>query len=136
MISTSEKKQKNILSGFYNLIGRFSSYIFIGLTLFLGLSLIKSVSDVRGVEKRISDKEREIEGIKNQQTELSKKLEMAKSQEFVESQLRNKLGLSKEGEIVVILPPEETLKKIAPKPPEETTLLPDPNWKKWMKLFF
>ena len=43
--------------------------------------------------------------------------------------------MAKEGEIVVILPDEHILRKLAPDREIEEEVLPDPNWKKWMKLF-
>ena len=43
--------------------------------------------------------------------------------------------MAKEGEIVVILPDPETVRKFAPSIYTEEEPLPDPNWKKWLKLF-
>ncbi|MDP3994252.1 MAG: hypothetical protein Q8P91_00270, partial [bacterium] len=59
----------------------------------------------------------------------------AKKQEYIEKQLRDKLGLSKEGETIVVLPDADTLRKLVPPIPGEEEILPDPNWKKWLKLF-
>jgi hypothetical protein len=68
--------------------------------------------------------------------ELGKRLAEVKSQDYIEKQLRDKLGLAKPGEIVVVMPDADTLRKLAPKPVEEEAVLPDPTWKKWLRLFF
>ena len=67
---------------------------------------------------------------------MEQRLAEVKGEEYIEKQLRDNLGLAKEGEIVVVLPDEEILRKIAPSVPEEEDILPDPTWKKWLKLFF
>ena len=54
-------------------------------------------------------------------------------EEFIEEQARNKLNLAKEGETIVILPPnvEELVGWREENGPEEL-----PNWQKWRNLFF
>ncbi len=91
--------------------------------------------NVKMVEKKIADKEKEVQKKRDEQAELQKKLEYSESHEFVEKQLRDKLGLAKSGEIVVVLPPPEVLRRIAPKRVEEEVVIPVPNWKKWINLF-
>lgn len=61
---------------------------------------------------------------------LTEKLQYVKSNEFVEKEAREKLGLVKEGEHIVIAPPppQNTLKD-GQKDAKE-------NWKKWWELFF
>ncbi len=69
--------------------------------------------------------------------ELAQELQTVKSEEFLEKGARDKLGLAKKGDIVLILPEESVLRSLSPR--EETSseeeFLPDPNWKKWLKLF-
>lgn len=76
-----------------------------------------------------------VEKLQKENEELQLKIEEAKKQEYIEKQLRDKLGLSKEGEIIVVLPDADTLRKLVPPIPEEEEILPDPNWKKWLKVF-
>ena len=102
----------------------------------LTLSLIRNISDIKRGQGEIEEGKAKVKELEKKREELKKKLEFVKSEEFVESQLRDKLGLSKEGEIVIVLPDDEILRKLAPKEEEEEEVLPDPNWKKWVKLFF
>lgn len=118
-----------------NSSGRLSTYIILGLLVFFSFSLFRNITNVKMVEKRIKDKEMEVEKVRQEQAKLERELENAKSEQFMEKQLRDKLGLAKEGEMVVVLPPPEVLRKFAPHYEEEKVMLPDPNWKKWMKLF-
>ena len=62
-------------------------------------------------------------------------MEKVQSDIYIEKQMRDKLGLAKEEEVVIIMPDEEILRKLAPTYPEEEQTLPDPNWKKWAQLF-
>lgn len=115
-----------------------SYYIYVGL--FLGflflLSLIRNISKIADAEKRISKAQERVEKLRKENEETERRLAEVKGEEYIEKQLRDKLGLAKEGEIVVVLPDEETLRKIAPGIAEEEDILPDPTWKKWLKLFY
>ncbi|MBI4153373.1 septum formation initiator family protein [Candidatus Woesebacteria bacterium] len=115
-----------------------SYYIYLGLLLglFFILSLARNVSKIAGAGKRIDKAESRVEKLRRENEEIKRKLAEVKGEEYIEKQLRDKLGLAKEGEIVVVLPDEEILRKIAPSVPEEEDVLPDPTWKKWLKLFF
>lgn len=117
------------------LFDKVSFYVLLGFLLLLCLSLVRNYQRVKSVDQQIRNKEEEVSQVQKEGEELAARLKVAQSPEFVESQLRNKLGMVKEGEIVVILPSDDVLRKIAPKLEEEEDILPDPNWKKWMKLF-
>lgn len=58
-----------------------------------------------------------------------------RTEEYIETELRQKLGLTRENEIVIILPEDEVVRRFAPNQELYTEELPDPNWKKWVKLF-
>lgn len=65
--------------------------------------------------------------------ELRKKLAEIQSSEFIEEQARDKLGLSKKGETVVIIP-EEKLKLVLGASQAAQVRLP--NWLGWLKVFW
>jgi hypothetical protein len=83
----------------------------------------------------IEEAQEQVDKLKEENQRLEEKIKEVRNIEFVEKQLRDKLGLAKEGEIVIVLPEDEVLRKLAPKIEEEEEVLPDPNWKKWMQLF-
>ena len=110
--------------------------VYVIISLLMLASLARNIIKVREAKERLKAKESNIEKIRLENEELSHKVDTFKSDEFVEKQLRDKLGLAKEGEMIVVLPDEETIKKFAPNDEKEEEILPDPNWKKWFKLFF
>ncbi len=110
----------------------------IGFTiLIIGISLIINLSrDILRLLKagdQIKLAEQKVEKLKKEQQEFLEKRQYYQSEEFIEEEARNKLGFSRPGETVVILPPNipQILGREEEKPAEEI-----PNWKKWFKLFF
>ena len=106
------------------------------ISILLAVSLVRNVVRINKVNQKIKEARLRVEKLKKENEELEARLESVKTEEFVEKQLRDKLGLAKEGETIVVLPDEEILRKLAPRHEEEEDVLPDPNWKKWLKLFF
>lgn len=117
-------------------LGRYTKYL--GLLLLLGLAVSLFRSYQRGIKTKAAiDKEKErIEELRRENAKLEGDLLRVKSAEYIEKQLREKLGLAKAGEIVLVLPDAETLKKLAPRLEEEEDVLPLPPWRQWMGLFF
>lgn len=115
-----------------------TSYIYLAvfLGLLLLLSFVRNIAKISDAQKRIEKAEGRVEKLRKENEEMERRLAEVKGEEYIERQLRDNLGLAKEGEIVVVLPDEEILRKIAPSVPEEEDILPDPTWKKWLKLFF
>src|SRR3989337_1746833 len=114
---------------------RFQKFLFYFLLLSLALSFYKNIGRVQEIKRMTKEKEEKVKALEEEEKDLEKKLEEVKSDDYIEKQIRDKLGLAKEGEIVVILPPPEVLRKFAPEDREEEEVLPDPNWKKWARLF-
>jgi len=127
-----KKEQK----GTKKIVDKLVTYVSLGVLILLSLSLLSSISRMKNVGLTIDKEKEKVNKLKKEQEDLKKSLEIANSQEYIEKQLRDKLGLAKEGEIVVILPDPEVVKKFAPRFEEEEEILSDPNWKKWIRLFF
>ncbi len=118
--------------------GKLKSYwrYFMIFVVFLALlSLIRNVLKVSRANKQIHDAQVKVEDLRLENENFKAEVEHLESEEFVEKQIRDKLGLAKEGEIIVVLPEDEILRKLAPRRIEEEQILPDPNWKKWIQLF-
>jgi len=114
---------------------KLSGYLLLFLAIIAAISLARSIIKIKQVNSKIIEKEEDVKKLSEENEELKRRLAIAKSSEFLEKQLRDKLGMSREGEIVLILPDDEILRKLAPKHVEEEETLPDPNWKKWAHLF-
>jgi cell division protein FtsB len=100
------------------------------------MGLVRNISKARRVHEEIREKQEKVDKLKTENEKFKKRLEEVTSDEYIEKQLRDSLGLAKEGETIVVLPDKETLKNLVPHIEEEEDVLPDPNWKRWVKLFF
>lgn len=107
------------------------------LFLLATLSIVRSIYGLLGKDDAIDEARARVEELKREQVELIELQKEVNSAEFVEREARNRLGLAKEGEVVVILPPEDVLKRLAPPIEElEEYFEEDPIWRRWTKMFF
>ena len=97
-------------------------------------SLSQTSKKIQKVNLEVTLREEELKKLKEEQSELKIKLEEITSQEYIEKQLRNELGLTKENEIVLVLPPDDILIKLLPVVEEEVLEI-KPNWQKWAEVF-
>lgn len=102
--------------------------IIVGLLLIVNLT--RSISRLVRSWEKLDQVKKETAMIEKKNEELRVKLQEVQSQEFIEKIARDKLGLAKVGETVVILP---SIEPEATKSATETNL---PNWQKWRRLFF
>lgn len=99
------------------------------VSLILVVSLTRSVFELSKKQDIVRRSQDELARLERENRELEEALAAAETPEFIEKTAREKLGLVKEGETVVVLPKtkegQETIsnKQI-------------PNWKKWRDLFF
>jgi len=110
-------------------------YVLIILVFLFGLSLFRNILKVNEAKNRIQKEKEKVIKLEQEGRILEEELKKMQGNEFLETQLRDKLGLAKKGESVVILPDPETLKKLVPEIPDEKDYLPDPPYKKWLKIF-
>ena len=117
-------------------LGKSLRYIFVALFLVLSISLIRNIIKISQAGKVVDEASLRVEMLKEENLKLQERLNEVQGEAYVEKELRDKLGLAKEGETILVLPEEDIVRSLAPKPAEEEETLPDPNWKKWLKLFF
>ena len=114
---------------------KFLGYIAIFLIVSFLISLSKGIGRLSLVKREITKKQAEVSEIERKNEKLKEELARIQTPQYIEKQIRNKLGLVKTGEIVVVLPDAEIVKSLSPSIPEDPEPPTDPNWKKWMKLF-
>lgn len=102
---------------------------------FLASSFVKSYSRIRLGDDLIEKTSNKLQKMEEENKNLAEQLEMVKSEEYREKQFRDKMGLVKDGEIVVVLPEAEELRKLVPDLPVESEPKLKPNWQKWLELF-
>ena len=123
------------LSGLKYALNKFTGYILLILIVIIAVSLAKNILGINQGDQRINEVEERAVELKKEKEVLEKKLVEMESDDYIEKQLRDKLGMAKEGEIVIVLPDPQIVRKFAPKVEQEEEILPDPIWKKWAKLF-
>ena len=126
----------NVLQGMKKILGKIAGYAVWGLILILALSVLKNVKRDAQINNQVQAEKVKLAKIQADNDKLTQELAQTQNPNFIEKEVRDKLGLGKEGEAIVVLPDEDTLRKLAPQMPLEVDTLPDPNWVKWEKLFF
>lgn len=116
-------------------LGKLIGYGVLILVVLMGLSVVRNVSRVMAIKREVQAEKARLTKIEKENKELEVQISKTQSPDFVEKQVRDKLGLVKEGETEVVLPDADTLRKLAPKIAQEEDMLPDPIWKRWLKLF-
>jgi len=89
----------------------------------------KRIMIFRSNSQKVEEAAAKLERLRSENETLKQELEYKKSQEFAESEIRNKLGLAKEGETVVIVPKSDE-RQTTNDERKETK----PNWRKWRDL--
>lgn len=121
----------NVKKGFAKLAG-YGIWLLIVL---LAFSTSHSLSSAARVKAQIKAEEARVARMQKENADLENRVILTQSGDFIEAEIRNKLGLVKNGEVIVVLPDADTLRKIAPTEAGDKEVLPDPNWRKWLKLF-
>jgi cell division protein FtsB len=104
--------------------------ILVGIGLIVSLSrdilrLLRSADELKLAAQKVEELQKESES-------LAQKKGYYQSESFIEEEARNKLNMAKEGETVVILPPN--LKEVIGRKENQLTK-PLPNWHQWLNLF-
>lgn len=90
----------------------------------------KRISSLRDTSKKVGEVEQQLEVLRRDNQNLKAELEYKKSEEFKEEEIRNKLGMVKPGEAVVVLPNDNSEQQ------PQTRAENIPNYIKWWNLFF
>ena len=112
---------------------KISIVIGIFIVLILSLNVIGQILSTLKSGERMDQATEKLHKLEVENRNLKNKLENVKSNDFIEEEARNKLGLAKEGEIIVVIP-DETIDLILGKKKAEIVRLP--NYLGWWKLFF
>lgn len=99
------------------------------IIIFLSINLVRSFGAISERGSILTDAERRLIEEKERQEALERKLAQVESDEYVEREARDKLNLSREGEVVVILPPITPI--VLPTPTPILTPL-----EQWMRVFW
>lgn len=107
---------------------RIIPFIIIVILLIVIKNIVGSLVQILDNDRVVTDLEQEFVAKKQENVYLSERLKYVKSIEFVEEEARNKLGLVKEGEFLVVASAPATTQT------ENNPIEKEANWKKWMRL--
>lgn len=96
-------------------------------------NLISQIISATKSGERLSEAAEVVYKLEMKNKELKKRLDEIQSPDFIEEEVRNKLGLGKKGETVVIIP-EEKLKLVMGA--SAAAQIRFSNWLGWWRLFF
>jgi len=108
---------------------RIIPFIIIIILVFILKNIIFSINNLVRNESTVRDLENQLASRSMENKFLLERLKYVKSNEFIEKEAREKLGLSRDGEIVVLFP----LRPQTKDPIKEEKKIP--NWKLWLELF-
>lgn len=104
-------------------------FLAIMVIVFWGFNSAQRILALRATSKKVEAAGEQLEKLKRENADLKNELEYKKSNEFAEGEIRNKLGLAKKGEAVVVIPRKEESGDTN----EDVKMA---NWQKWWSLFF
>lgn len=102
------------------------------ITAVFALNSAKRILSFHGTSQKVEEAEAKLEGLKRENEELVRELEYKKSEKFAEEEIRNKLGLAREGETVVVVPKEDDYSQSTMDDSRDNVS----NWQKWRDLLF
>lgn len=106
--------------------------ILIGLVVSFGL--VRNLYSIYQNSKFQDQAVRKLEKLRTENTKLKEEVTTSQEQSFIEREARERLGLVKPGEVVVILPSEKEASPSAQSLTEVKT--PRSIWQQWVSLFF
>ena len=107
--------------------------IFVVPLLLIATRLTRRIHLWYQAKKEINQLSNQIIKLEEENRSLIKKREYYQSEEFIHREAREKLGMTKENELILIIPTPPDLSILKPKGEKYDQL---PPWKQWQHLFF
>jgi len=111
-------------------VKRIFRFLLLAILIMAITSLSQRTADLVGRAKKWQEEKKNLAQIEKENEELRAYLDYVESDSFLEKEARNSLGMSKEGEMMIVLPQEEEVKA------ETAFSPPSPVWRQWWELFF
>jgi len=102
------------------------------LLVFIGMAIVKEKKSQKIVKENINSLESEITELDGKSLELTQMIKYLRSDEYVEREAREKLGMQKQGEQLVIVPENMNNLSVA----GDQDMNNKKNWQLWLEYFF
>ncbi|MCR4306256.1 MAG: septum formation initiator family protein [Candidatus Daviesbacteria bacterium] len=103
------------------------------IVLIIAYNLVRQIMESVKSGERLSESAEAVYKLEIKNRVLKEKLSQIKSQDFLEEEIRNRLGFAKAGETVVVIPDDKLKLVLGVNSPAQIRL---PNWLGWVKLFW
>lgn len=100
------------------------------IAVIISYNSVKKIRTFKVTAQSVAERQKHLDNLKKENEKLKDELTYKESSSFAELEIRNKLGLAKEGEAVVIVPNQEAGGE------QEAIGSSKPNWLKWRLLVF
>lgn len=114
--------------------GRYIYLIIILIGLIISFGLVRNLYSIYQNSKFQEQAVRKLEKLRAENTRLKEEVVTSQEQGFIEREARERLGLVKPGEVVVILPSKNEATSSSEVSDEAKA--PRPIWQQWVSLFF
>ena len=107
----------------------------LALGLYLVVSLVQQIVSLWRAEEKIRIAQEKAKEARKENEQLVEELKYVQSDEFVEKEARDKLGMGKEGETIVVLPQDLIEKEVDQVRKEQQEPEKIPSWRQWKEVF-
>ena len=97
-------------------------------------NLISQINSSLKAGDRLTETTEVLHSLQVQNEKLKQQLQEVKTPQFIEQQARDKLGLARPGETVVIIPIDKLNQVLGAS--QSATIVRLPNWMGWLRLFW
>lgn len=111
-------------------------WIVICISIFIIISLSRSVADLWQRRSIVEQERKRLSELEKKHTELTEKFETVQTPAFVEREARERLGMAKEGETIIILEDSSMPQDLKFVRSNNDTPEQLPYWKRWWQVFF
>jgi len=99
------------------------------------ISLSRSVVDLWGRRTIVREEQERLAQLQKRNQELKEKKQFVETTTFIEQEARDRLGMAREGETVILMDTGNTVESkghtVIHSPSDQTS-----NWKRWWQIFF
>ena len=117
-------------------MGKNIRWIVILVSVFMIISLSRSVVDLWGRRNIVEQEQKRLSELEKKHEELVKKHDLVQTPAFIEREARDRLGMAKEGDTVILMDQSSVGKSSSQKTTEYGFSEELPNWKQWWGVFF
>jgi len=117
-------------------VGSLSTLFLLFIFIVMGFSLFRNIIKIKNAKQQIKSAKNQLTELNDNQDKLKEDLDLIQSQQYLDKEAHDKLNLVHEGEVVLVLPEDDVLRRLSPRTQkQEEEMRPLTNWEAWLELF-